>query len=691
MLAADAKALAGALAVIGDADVSRAIFRSAPPAPPAVNDTLAPAAPTGAQGNNASGSVNFSCDAIADITEGVTASGIASYIWNIAGVDQAPIAAPSANAIPAPTLFQVGSYSPAPTSVQSGRNFTMTSAGTGFDGTSDQLALLGWEVTGDFDLRDRGASFTGAGYAYAPFGLMWREATAATVASTPGAKYGAIYDWLTNGSQGLEVKDRPSSGATPSGHGYEIGTGAPWRRHISRRGNVITYRFATTGGWTTKYSATYTSLAATLVIGAFLCDLQASAKVLTAIVEDLHYTPGAQSLISTPGYATSTTVSAYVRAVDVQGNVSANSVTVTASGAASSTQKFNPGIYLVPDNSNFQMDAGRMSALQTFIASISNRADIVGIMVKMRWASLEGATQGDFTAGFALIDQLIAWLNACTTPKKLFINVIIQTFGAGSAESNPELWYPQYAVTAGHIQTNSGSMPNTVVKVWNAATVDVLNAFSLGYGNRYDNNATFGGWTMEGETAISTMALSELTNLHTQTKRRMTGERAAFPKSELRIYVNYYRAGDCPDLFAHARITRHAMAGPDPELPINADGTLNSAAGNYRPIDGARVFIGKINLGNYVDFPDGGIDQRGYLPSMAELEGLGTGGIDGYNEPMDDIFAYMKNELRATHMFISTSDDPSLLATQKYTTYTLPLIAATGGAVGSTTRPSLYI
>lgn len=664
-------------------------------APPAVTDQLAPAMPTGASGTNGTGSVTFSCNPTADMHDGVTAaSGVSSYTWNIGGVDQTPIAAPSANVSALPTLYQVGSFSPVPTSSQNGRAFTASSAGIGFDGTTDQLALLGWEVTGDFDLEVNLDSFTGSGYAFAPAGLMWREATAATVASTPTAKYGSIYTWLAAATQGFEVKHRTSIGGTPVAPVlYDVGNGLGRWYRISRRTNTISYSYSALGsGFTEKYSTTYTGLSSTLVIGGFTCDLQASPQVVTARFTDLHYTAGAQASITTPAYSTSTTVSAYVKATDANGYVSAVSPTVTASGASSFTQKFNPGIFLVPDNASFGLDATRMSALQTFITSISNRADIVGIMVKIRWAELEGATQGDCAAGFAAIDQIIAWLNASNTPKKLWINVQIQTFGAGSAESFPQLWYPQYAINAGCIQTDPGQYPNTVVKVWTATAVDILTTFAAQYGNRYDNNSTFAGWTFEGETAISTMNASQAANLHTQTKRRMTGERVAFPRSELRVYINFYYAADTPDLFAHARITRHGMAGPDPELPINADGTLNTAAGNYRPIDGAQVFRGNINLGNFHDYPPGGIDQRGFLPSMFELEGLGIGSIDGYNESMDDIFAYAKNTLQATHMFISTWDDPDVLApNQRYSTYTLPLIAATNGAVGSTTRPSLYI
>lgn len=671
---------------------TRHVEVSAPPA----TDMQATAFPTGSIGTSGSGSVTFSCDPTADMHDGVTAAeGVSSYTWNIAGVDQTPITAGvSANIRTQPTLYQVGSYSPAPSVIQSGRDFTVTSAGAGFENTSDQLAMLGWEVTGDFDLYDYQDLFTGAGSQYAAAILGWREATAATVAATPGARMGGILKWLTNGSQGLQAKDRITTSGSPRfSLPTAFGTNTPRYRRVSRRTNTITYQYSTDGGaWTTLFSDTYTSLSSTLVIGAMLCDAQAVSVQLTARFSGLRYTAGAQSLITTPAYTTSTSVNAYVKCTDGAGNVSAVGPTVSASGASSAVMKFNPGFYAVVDNAVFLLDATRMSNIHAFITTIEANPYVTGILVKVRWASLEGATAGNCTAGFAAIDQIIAWLDACSTPKKLFINVISQTFqGPGSSsETSPQSWYPQYVINAGDVQTNSGSSPNTTLKLWTAGLVDRLNAFEALYGARYDNNTTFGGWMVEGETAISTMSPANFDAFHTQTKRRMTGTRAAFPKSELRIYFNFYRSGDCPDLMSHAVATRFGTGGPDPELPINTNGSLNTAAGNYRPIDGHQVFVGNINIGNYHDYPPGGPDMRGVLPSYFEIEGLGYAGIDGYNEPAEDIIAYAVNTLRATHIFMSTSDGPPYLSTQQWTSYVVPLINARLGVPGSITRPSSY-
>jgi hypothetical protein len=682
--------------------VNHLVVRKAVAAPVVPTDQLAPALPTGAAGANGSGTVTFSCDQTADIHDGVTpGGGLVSYTWNIAGVDQTPITVGvNANIITAPTLFQVGSFSPVPTSSRDGRDFTINCAGTGFDGTSDQLALLGWEITGDFDVYCYMDSFTGAGYAYAPAGLMAREATAATVAATPTSRMSSGYRWRSAGVSGYQVKDRATAAASSVAGQYGNGTDSGRWFHMRKRRSggtdTITHRVSIDGAnWQNIGDPyVYTGWSNTLVVGAFTCDLQPTPVTMTARFRDLHYTAGAQSVISKT-YTTSTTVAAYVKATDLAGNVSAVSPTVSASGAGvAASIKYHPGIYPTPDNQSYRLNSARMTVIQDFINSISANPLITGISVRARMGGADG-----ILSNFDKIHTILGWLAACSAgPKRLILNCQDRVFAGGTV--NLADWFPAAIASDTYVQRNNGFYLSAVYKTWDATAVTALLAQMQFIADEFDDEPLLEAFTIEGESAIDTGGAYTVPAdaAHTQQIRMFAALRAMWPTTGLRWYGNFYPSGYTQAIMAAAEQYKIAVGGPDPELRINADGSLTPFSPGWRPVDIAQATVGNQNIGDYQTYPSGQpgwIDYRGTgsnanrIPIFSEVQGLGFPGVEGsYSQTPSSLRNYAVNRMRCNYWVPSTNTDRP--AGYNWSD-TLAVIASTSGAVGDTHTPLCYL
>lgn len=381
---------------------------------PPVTDQLATPAPTGIAGAAGSGSVTFTCDPVGDMHDGVTAaSGVATYILNVNGVDQTGVSAPAANVTVQPTVSRVGAFSPDPTLVQAGRQFTFTSKGKGLDDAAgvDQLGIAWYERTGDFDLIVNMSSLSGSGASdFARMGIMWREATSGTITSATNCRMGAIFRFLNNGDQSIQTVDRITGATQRVVRNTAPGTFSARFMKISKRRNttdVFTYSFSIDGGgWTVAYtSPALAGLSNTLVLGLFGCDTQTTggaSSVVTGVYDGLVYLPGTQAQIS-KSYTTSTTVTGKWKAVDVAGNVSAYSPTAGASGATSGAAvTYNPRSHWIksvpsgvtsvtgkPDPWFYSLrHVEVMNKLKSYFASIGS-IGVTGVYFFLSWRDIE--------------------------------------------------------------------------------------------------------------------------------------------------------------------------------------------------------------------------------------------------------------------------------------------------------------
>jgi hypothetical protein len=274
------------------------------------------------------------------------------------------------------------------------------------------------------------------------------------------------------------------------------------------------------------------------------------------------------------------------------------------------------------------------------LAGICANSDIEGVQVIMRWAQLEGATLGNYTAGFSLVDSLLSQTQACD--KRLMIHILVRTFGSVSSVptiSKLSETYPPYLMTStygtccgvdvgdsllfGAVATaDIGNVGwgglGSASKVWEPAVMSRLIALSDAYAARYDDHPYFEMLSI-GESAIGAHSSSGFSaaGWYTQLKRFHTEAAEAWPTTVMRIVTNYTQNdSQMKDLFEHcARLANCVIGGPDPDMP---------AEGPYtRPIQANMVFRGERCNGCTAS------DYRGELAFVGELQGAGYS-VSGY-------------------------------------------------------------
>jgi hypothetical protein len=259
--------------------------------------------------------------------------------------------------------------------------------------------------------------------------------------------------------------------------------------------------------------------------------------------------------------------------------VMSESVTADATFLRGAGIKFNPGHYAwyVPPYDATFLSGYRIdyytAAYVTFINTLAGNSNIKGVLISPYWKALEGATAGDYAAGFAAMDTILA--AAAAIGKKVIVRAESRVDG-GFGQLNDV--FPDYIVNGASYGTqiiyHSGTTiySSTTAKVWETATMDRYIAMTQAYAARYDSNPTLTMWG-NGETAISipngTGTFTQLDWL-TQLKRYLIAARTAFATTEIRCCANdlYPGTGTAIDLYMDDLLSTCdtyaiAVGGPD--------------------------------------------------------------------------------------------------------------------------------
>lgn len=606
---------------------------TSPGALPADPDTTAPTQPTGLNGAPGSDSITWTWDASADGHDGTAAaSGVASYDLELDGAVTS-VAAPDANALGLPTLANVGTFSPAPTFARSGNTTTLTTAGTGFDGTADQLAFAHWSTTGNFKLTGKVQSFTGSGGEYAPAGLMVRESTAA------GSRYVAVYQWLSAVSKGVQCKHRPTTdGAKVTGSFADGDNAARWLQ-IDRTGDVFTFRWSTDGGSWNDLGTVTLALSSDVLIGCFASDLQVTPAALTATFSEVHYTNSDRPAYTQTGVSAS--VSARIRARDASGNLSTWSPPVSRSPSSGATMAWNPNDYVRTNSQPYDENRSTLIAeYSTIFADVG--ANISGIATQFAWGDIE-ETKGDYSAGFAMIDAHIA---ACESlGYKLILQLKTRKFGGSSVPSVPQANQkatPDYLISEGQVFVCSDGGGEGAA-LHRSYVMDRLLLMLAALGERYNDNPTveaieFGelSYNMANDAA----QWGE-TNYITQVNRLADNLRTYFPNKACYVGINYVWGQSQTQTFAtRAMDAGIGMSGPD-AITNESDGP---ASWPRQSSWGAYVFRGYAWNGS-TRFDSATIPDRYLeLPSKYEMQVIPNSGMTAqiYRE-------FARDYLKCTH------------------------------------------
>lgn len=178
--------------------------------------------------------------------------------------------------------------------------------------------------------------------------------------------------------------------------------------------------------------------------------------------------------------------------------------------------------------------------------------------------SIEGDTPGDFSAGFAFMDDLLDF--AQQHNKYISLNIYTAHFGA--AASSNYVIYPAYLVDGAQYGISTFHSPQVGggMRLWQQATMDRYIAWVTAYGNRYNGHPNFEVWG-GGETSLALDSGQDgysVAALKTQLLRWIPLARQALPNTGIRIAANDMGAdSNLVELFDVGDQYNCIIGGPD--------------------------------------------------------------------------------------------------------------------------------
>lgn len=314
--------------------------------------------------------------------------------------------------------------------------------------------------------------------------------------------------------------------------------------------------------------------------------------------------------------------------------------------------KWNPGHYIRIGGA---LGADKLPQLKSELEDICDNRNIRGIAIEPYWKALEGDKRGDYSAGFALIDDILKSVAACD--KQLMIHFRERDFGA-TYDSTPtpsklSRQYPLYLMTSeygpccstkdtevqlGAIVASAANVSWTgslrsISRLWDAAVMDRVIALSEAYARRYDQHPNFEMLSLS-ESSVGAPSFSAGA-YYSQLKRWHTEAAKVWPHTVMRMQLNFTQ-GDSPmrDLIEHcSKLGNCAVGGPDPELPL-PDIT--------RGIQANQIFRGvRCNDCTAKDY-------RGAVAWVGEVQDLGV--TVRWNEQPSEIQAYQAKTMNNSYM-----------------------------------------
>lgn len=220
---------------------------------------------------------------------------------------------------------------------------------------------------------------------------------------------------------------------------------------------------------------------------------------------------------------------------------------------------FTPGIRTFANVSGLSSLASIQANFNAIKAQdVNNR--IRGLIISPTWANLEGATQGDYSAGFAAIGPIISYVKSFNPPCDLTIR--INGGGNGfSPNSNPAFlssFCPAYMNTGTKGSSTSGfgggevhiasdgttALDRPYIVIWNTNVVNRLIALFAAYYAQFGPDTPTGGiyrWDPYQEFSISASApgFNNPSSLNPIWSPLCSGLRAAAPRSLIMLKCSF--------------------------------------------------------------------------------------------------------------------------------------------------------
>jgi len=323
--------------------------------------------------------------------------------------------------------------------------------------------------------------------------------------------------------------------------------------------------------------------------------------------------------------------------------------------------KWHPGNYVWLDMNTSQ------AAHFAVINQLGSDATIKGFQIVISWSALEGATKGDYSKGFALIDSYLAELAKQPTKKYLFLQIKERGFGGHippAQQSPTDGLVPQYLATpeyGGGIEYPQTGGISVIAKSWTQPVMDRLIALSQAYAARYDTNPNFETLSL-GETVIGGITNTNVYDI--QIRRWMDASKLAWKHTQMRLNANFdYGPSGMADLITYSTTGGGVVVGGPDILP-------------WSPTGAQKIFAA---------------DPQAYqkYPIVGEYQS------SNYRSPTvtaADFYNYAHDTMHMSYMIWPRNDYAEIPVTpaQAWATGKLPFIHSVNGAVFSSACPAAY-
>jgi hypothetical protein len=281
-------------------------------------------------------------------------------------------------------------------------------------------------------------------------------------------------------------------------------------------------------------------------------------------------TPSGTSFTDT-GLAASTLYSYQVAANGAGGqgafSVPASATTQAGSGGAIT---WNPGIRVRFGEYATMDTLANMTATMDSIVALDVHNQIKGLCISPTWAQLEGATLGDYSAGFAVIGPLISHLKSYNPPRDLTIEV-----NCGGNGWTPQTGFlPGFCPSYMNNSTYGGGMTEGTTRpfivFWNQNVVNRLIALFGAYYAQFGYDTPTGGiyrWDPIQEISVDANAAGYSPSaLLAVWPSLMSGLRSAVPRSLVMVkptFINPSNGSSYPGILSAALSNHISMASED--------------------------------------------------------------------------------------------------------------------------------
>jgi hypothetical protein len=313
-------------------------------------------------------------------------------------------------------------------------------------------------------------------------------------------------------------------------------------------------------------------------------------------------------------------------------------------------KKWHPGHYMQTWRNSSYLFSPSFAAAQAVrfgdYNQIASNANIKGVRVYYMWSMLEGATHGDYKAGFAMLHAELDKLKGLAQPKRL----VIQVFDSGNysvckSQACQNNFFPDYVEAAGCLGASTSNGLQTKLKSWDATCrgylIDMINA----YGAEFDREPYFEVFMFPYETAMPPGTPGLTASGYDKGMREiLLAMSRAFPTTNVGMTLNWFI-----DTAHTASLASYAASIGIGWGDVDTCNRLDNGNGDW----GHKATIGLI----------GGHDYRGEVPLMwgVEASELGYNAVcgstpsngstppDGYSAAQ--IYAVTNDEIHTNYMY----------------------------------------